>query len=1275
MSVTPRGLQSLAEFPSEFEEVIEQFEQSWIKGARPRIEEYLPKNDSRSAVLIELLVAELEFRLKAGENARLEDYLPRFPELDQDRAVKTGLACEEFRLRRKCKEAISATEFALRHPDLAPELERELRTDPLVACSPLAAKGLAPGRIEAELGAQLDDMKWLAKGGMGEVWIARDATLRRRVAMKVIQQKHERNAEALRRFIGEAEITSRLEHPGIAPVYGLGEHADGRPCYAMRFVRGESMGDAVKRFFRSDNASVESKLTSVSQTDHPVDASSLPHRLRLHRADRNLVFRGLLQRLISVCQTVAYAHAQGVLHRDVKPENICLGHHGETILLDWGLAKRLEDDSVEATDPQSEVESSLDSAKSKAGSLYGTPQFMSPEQARRDGHPLTPAADIYGLGATLYYVLTGHAPFPRQSPAKVIERVIGGDFPAPRQICKDAPPALEAICLKAMHCQPQFRYGTAMEMANDLERYLADEPTGVYRGTALTSLRRWIRRHGALAAVGATTTIALVGLLMVWTFLSSRHAGDLERKNGELYAAKELVDLALDKQTSLSNELASKNQELEIASAAAHRAANEAREQRDAADRRSEQVLGLTRSLVEMVSISSPEGLRVDPQAKWSATPLNQFSAHAYLDRVIEQVNEKFPADAPARGEVLAAIGQTKRGMGLFESAEPVLTEALRIRRLHAGADDPAGAMIEFNLAWCLAEIQDRDAEAVQRFRNVIRIRKAQVPRDEIALGLAQAGLLFTLYVQGKSQLQLLVEMGPELGSLGNTDKVNIAQIYLNFRAAEDARTKRNWKEGDRLYNLVNADVAKLVPEGHPVRGASDFMMAGYMRDRGDMRAAEEFAIRGMKIYRERVGTHTYMCDPLHHIARYREQIGDYDEAESLHREAYWLAGLNPHTQRNFRHQTTHGLINFLNNVGKHEEVLTLIEKELNTLGAVDAHNASELKAKRIWAWMESGRFAAAVSELKANTEGNRFLPNRASVLTRALFEAGNYDEARAIMPIESHLSYDEVIPRPAPTFEDQLRRLALEDRRTYEEIAAGLAVEPEARDHVGTVGVLVQLARKQMGLRNFDAAGENLREAMSIAKKRMSTIDRAFVDLIVDQALLHLAAGETNTAVSEARRAMDAVAMRYPQDSIIAADYLHQAGQIAKYAGDFELARTYLDKAIKIRSKRWIGVNHRIWFPVLDRIEATPDPAERAAFIRDQLRKMSIQGVSAWRIAVLSRELGATERRLGELDLAQRSLQEASRVFLPMLGENHELSKATATELALVSEALSSRE
>ena len=166
----------------------------------------------------------------------------------------------------------------------------------------------------------------LGRGGLGEVFVALDEELNREVALKEVQARHCGRGENLVRFLLEAEVTGRLEHPGVVPVYGLGRYADGRPYYAMRLIKGETLKDAIDRFHDAD-------------------------RLGRDLGERSLAFRALLRRFIDVCNAVAYAHSNGVLHRDLKPANIMLGPFGETLVIDWGLAKvlgRATADTVEA---------------------------------------------------------------------------------------------------------------------------------------------------------------------------------------------------------------------------------------------------------------------------------------------------------------------------------------------------------------------------------------------------------------------------------------------------------------------------------------------------------------------------------------------------------------------------------------------------------------------------------------------------------------------------------------------------------------------------------------------------------------------------------------------------------------------------------------------------------------------------------------------------------------------------------------------------------------
>ena len=290
-----------------------------------------------------------------------------------------------------------------------------------------------------------------ARGGLGEVFSAIDLELDRRVALKELQPRFAHDAMSQARFLKEAEITGRLEHPGIVPVYGLGRHADGRPYYAMRFVEGDTFRAAIDRFHRAD-----------------------PREVRPE--DRELVFRRLLRSVVEACYAVGYAHSRGVVHRDLKPENIMLGQFGETLVVDWGIAKDLAAGAVGRAEAPA-VEPSAPPGSpfmTRPGSAIGTPPYMSPEQAVGDHDRIGPASDVYSLGATLYCVLVGHPPFTGDSAVEVLARVRAGVFPSPRRLRRSIDPALETICLKAMATRPEDRFATTLEMAEALEKWLAD---------------------------------------------------------------------------------------------------------------------------------------------------------------------------------------------------------------------------------------------------------------------------------------------------------------------------------------------------------------------------------------------------------------------------------------------------------------------------------------------------------------------------------------------------------------------------------------------------------------------------------------------------------------------------------------------------------------------------------------------------------------------------------------------------------------------------------
>lgn len=335
-----------------------------------------------------------------------------------------------------------------------------------------------------------------AKGGLGQIYLAEDKELHRHVAFKEIQPQYAHDRFSRERFVVEAEITGGLEHPGIVPVYGLGTYSDGRPFYAMRFVDGDNLKQAIEHFHRTKWAST---------------------------AEQRVAFRKLLQRFIDVCNAIAYAHSRGILHRDLKPGNVMLGRYGETLVVDWGLAKAMGNHfSVAGSNGNESTllpHSASGSHVTLDGSVLGTPAYMSPEQAEGKLDELGPATDIYGLGTILYVLLTGVPPYDGAS-GDVLPKVKRGEHAKPREVSPRIPAALDAICCKAMATRADARYVSALKLAEDAENWLADEPVSAYQEPFYERMGRLARRRRMMvAAVGSfllavVVFVPIVGILL-----------------------------------------------------------------------------------------------------------------------------------------------------------------------------------------------------------------------------------------------------------------------------------------------------------------------------------------------------------------------------------------------------------------------------------------------------------------------------------------------------------------------------------------------------------------------------------------------------------------------------------------------------------------------------------------------------------------------------------------------------------------------------------------
>jgi WD40 repeat protein/serine/threonine protein kinase len=402
-----------------------------------------------------------------------------------------------------------ATVSVARPPDDDPYATRVPSVGtPMAGEDPLATRAPSVG-TPTSAGTRFRILRPHARGGLGEVYVAHDEELHREVALKEIQDRWADHPDRRSKFLLEAEITGGLEHPNIVPVYGLGQYADGRPFYAMRFIRGDSLADAVARFHRAEGPARDP-------------------------GQRALALRHLLGRFVDVCNAIAYAHSRGVLHRDLKPGNIMLGRYGETLVVDWGLAKPLDrpDASRDAEERPLVPLSSSRTAETLAGTTVGTPAYMSPEQAAGRLDRLGPASDVYSLGATLYSLLTGRAPVEDRDVGSVLQRVQRGDIPPPRQVNATVPLALEAICRQAMALRPEDRYASPRALADDVEHWLADEPVAAYREPRTQALGRWARRHKPLVAGLAALLLTAVVALAISTAVvnGARHREAQQRR-------------------------------------------------------------------------------------------------------------------------------------------------------------------------------------------------------------------------------------------------------------------------------------------------------------------------------------------------------------------------------------------------------------------------------------------------------------------------------------------------------------------------------------------------------------------------------------------------------------------------------------------------------------------------------------------------------------------------------------------------------------------------
>jgi WD40 repeat protein len=339
----------------------------------------------------------------------------------------------------------------------------------------------------------------LAHGGIGRILRARDLQLDRPVAIKEMLTPA---PEAETRFVAEALVTARLQHPSIVPVYEAGRWPGGEPFYAMKLVSGRSLADVI-----SEQATLRERL------------ALLPH-------------------VLAVAEAIAYAHTERIIHRDLKPANVLVGAFGETVVIDWGLAKDLSREGV--SEPVGTVlpgaGAEEDGGLTRVGTVMGTPAYMPPEQAV--GQPVDERADVYALGAILYHLLAGTQPYEGGASGQVLQRVVQGPPPPLGERQKGIPPDLLAIVAKAMARAPAERYATARELAEDLRRFQTGQIVGAHHYSWRELVWRVVLRYRVAVGVTLVAALLLAGLGAVSFQRILEERNRAERKQVEAEAAR-----------------------------------------------------------------------------------------------------------------------------------------------------------------------------------------------------------------------------------------------------------------------------------------------------------------------------------------------------------------------------------------------------------------------------------------------------------------------------------------------------------------------------------------------------------------------------------------------------------------------------------------------------------------------------------------------------------------------------------------------------------------
>ena len=756
-----------------------------------------------------------------------------------------------------------------------------------------------------------------ASGGLGDVFIAYDKHVQRKVALKTLKPKYLDSQEALSRFCNEASITGELEHPGIVPVYDSGTTSSGRPYYAMRLLKGETLKDSIAKLHDSR----QSRDFSRNQ-------------------------RALLRKLIDTCDAIAYAHDHGVIHRDLKPANILIGRYGETVVIDWGLARTESKNVDHKGDNQNQSSNSTRSFETRVGSVLGTPEYMSPEQASGDSKLIGKSSDVYGLGAVLFSILTGSSPTENvtKDTRKRVDQARSAVTVSARERLESVPPGLDAICSKAMSYRPEQRYESPQLLGVELENWLSDRPIVAKRDSWMDWTARFLRKHRRWAAAAAATLFLIaIGSLIF--------ASVIEGQRKELQTRKEAATQARN------DAIEEKN----IAQAA-----------KTKADQASKKFQEEAKTNAQMLNVITEAFISVNPDEGSDS----EMTAKDVLLRAHSAIKES-ELEGLSRARILDSLSGSFASVAVYDLAISTGQEALDLRKANLGddhilvLDSMANQVRNFRLAGRNNEAMELGEKALSLSRNAFgpkhdstivamqdlahcynaagRFKESLEIREKtLKLSQEKKGFDHPLVIASMSNLASSYrDMGMDEEALALSEKtLELSKqkkgINHPFTLFAMASLATSYGRAGRIEEKIKLErdslelMKKKFGSDHPHTISMMHNLAVSYRRAGQNDQALELQEKALKLVKAKLGSdHPDTIDTMRNLAIIYDQSGRIDEAIALKENTI----KNSQNKLGPEHPSTLGaaasLANSFIRANRIEEAIELYEKTLKSMQKV----------------------------------------------------------------------------------------------------------------------------------------------------------------------------------------------------------------------------------------------------------------------------------------------------------------------------------------------------